>query len=605
MNERIVRIGGAAGASIDSAIAVPQLLAVPGIDYLIFDYLGEGAMNIFAKLQALDPNSGFMTDFVDVHIGPHLAEMKAKGVKVVANAGALNPRGLAQMIRKRADDLGVAVKVGVVEGDDLRDRVDALRREGYRDMFTDAPFPDNVGSINAYLGGFPIAAALAAGADIVVTGRVVDSALILGPLIHEFGWKPTDYQLLAAGTAAGHLLECGAQATGGTFTDWRDVPDWAHAGYPVGECRADGTFTITKPASTGGLVSVGTVAEQLLYEVSDPQAYIVPDVVCDFSQIRLEQVGPDRVAVSGVKGYPPTSTYKVCMTYDDGWRAVSLMPIVGIDAAAKAERQAAAILERTREMLRDRNLGDLRRTHVEILDGEGSYGARKRGLGAAAREAICKVAVEHDEKAAIDLFWREQFSAMMNMSVGSTIGSLVGFGKGPSPLTALFLFLLAKDKVTPAVCVDNADIPFRVAPTDIFRPDMIQRPAPPAAPNDVDASLAVPLIALAWARSGDKGGLFNVGVIAREVEYLPYIRAALTPESVADWYGHFLEPGKSRVDRYDLPGFHALNYVVHDSLAGDINSSPRLDAAAKGMAQHLLEFPVPVSAAIAAAVGAR
>jgi hypothetical protein len=509
------------------------------------------------------------------------------------------------MIRKRADELGVAIKVGVVEGDDLRDRVDELRREGYRDMFTGAPFPDTIGSINAYLGGFPIAAALAAGADIVVTGRVVDSALILGPLIHEFGWKPQDYQLLAAGTAAGHLLECGAQATGGTFTDWRDVPDWAHAGYPVGECRGDGTFVITKPANTGGLVSIGTVAEQLLYEVSDPQAYIVPDVVCDFSEIRLEQIGPDRVGVSGVKGYPPTSTYKVCVTYDDGWRAVSLMPIVGIDASAKAERQAAAILERTREMLRDRNLGDLRRSHVEILDGEGSYGARKRGLAGAAREAICKIAVEHDEKAAIDLFWREQFSAMMNMSVGSTIGSLVGFGKGPSPVTVLFLFLLDKDKVTPEVRVDDRAIAFGVAPTDIFRPEMIRRPAPPTVPDDIDSSITVPLIALAWGRSGDKGGLFNVGVIARQAAYLPYIRAALTQEAVADWYRHFLKPDDARVDRYDLPGFHALNFVVHDSLDGDINNSPRLDAAAKGMAQHLLEFPVPVSRALAASLGAR
>jgi len=598
MTERIVRIGGAAGASIDSAIAVPQLLGVPGMNYLIFDYLGEGAMGLFAKLQAADPNSGFMTDFIDVHIGPHLAEMKAKGVKVVANAGGLNPRGLAAALARRADELGIAVRIGVVEGDDLRGRVEEFRREGHRDMFSGAAFPDGIGSINAYLGGFPIAAALAAGADIVVTGRVVDSALILGPLIHEFGWRPQDYDLLAAGTAAGHLLECGAQATGGTFTDWQDVPDWAHAGYPVGECRADGTLVITKPAGSGGLVSIGTVAEQLLYEVSDPQAYIVPDVVCDFSRIRLEQVGPDRVRVSGAKGYPPTSTHKVCVTYEDGWRAVALMPIVGIDAPAKAERQAAAILERTREMLRDRNLGDLRLTHVEVLDGDGSYGAHRRSRGS--REAIAKVAIEHDDKRAVDLFWREQFSAMMNMSVGSTIGSLVGFGRGPSPVTKLFSFLLDKERVAATVRVGDADIPFRAGATDIFRAGMIVRPAADPDPTDLDPALAVPLIALAWGRSGDKGDLFNVGVVARRPDYLPYIRAALTPAAVADWYRHFLAPGTSRVDRYDLPGFHALNFVVHESLAGGINSSPRLDAAAKGMAQQLLEFPVPVSRAIAA-----
>jgi hypothetical protein len=593
---KIVKIGGAAGASIDSAIAVPQLLGVPGINYLIFDYLGEGAMGLFAKLQQVDPNSGYMTDFIDVHVAPFMSELKAKGVKFIANAGALNPRGLAAALTKRADELGVSIKVGIVDGDDLRGRVDELRAQGHRDMFSGAPFPETVLSINAYLGAFPIAAALAEGADIVVTGRVVDSALILGPLIHEFDWKPTDYDLLAAGTAAGHLLECGAQATGGTFTDWRDVPDWAHAGYPVGECHADGTIVMTKPEGSGGLCSVGTVAEQLLYEVSDPQAYIVPDVVCDFSGVTLEQIGPDRVLVRNLKGYAPTATYKVCVIYEDGWRATSVMPIVGIDAPAKAERQAAAILERTREMLRDRNLGDLRLTHVEVLAGEGSYGAHARGTGGA-REAICKIAVEHDDKRAIDLFWREQFSAMMNMSVGTTIGTLSGFGRMPGPVSRMFSFLIDKPRVLAQVQVGGHNVPFAAGRTDVFQSPMIVQPPSPPEPTDADGGRTVPLIALAWARSGDKGDLFNVGVIARKAMWLPYIRAALTPEAVREWYAHF---GAARVDRYDLPGFHALNFVVHESLAGGINNSPRLDAAAKGMAQQLLEFPVPVSRAMAA-----
>jgi hypothetical protein len=596
--EKIVKIGGAAGASIDSGIAVPQLLAVPGMGYLIFDYLGEGAMGLFAKLQQMDPNSGYMTDFIDVHVAPYMSDIAEKGVKFIANAGALNPRGLAKALAKRADELGVKLKIGVVDGDDLRGRVNELRAEGHRDMFSGVAFPGTVLSINAYLGGFPIAAALAEGADIVVTGRVVDSALILGPLIHEFGWKPTDYDLLAAGTAAGHLLECGAQSTGGTFTDWRDVPDWAHSGFPVGECKADGTFVMTKPEGSGGLCSIGTVAEQLLYEVSDPQAYIVPDVVVDFSGVKLEQIGPDRVSIAGVKGYAPTATYKVCVTYEDGWRATSLMPIVGIDAPAKAERQAAAILERTREMLRDRNLGDLRMIHVEVLAGEGSYGAHARNT-ATAREAICKIAVEHDDKRALDIFWREQFAAMMNMSVGTTIGSLSGFGRGPGPVTKMFSFLIDKPQVRAGVQVDSRDVPFEAGRADVFRSSMLVRPPAPPAPVDADPATVVSLIDLAWARSGDKGDLFNVGVIARKPEYLPYISAALTPDAVRAWYAHF---GASKVLRYDLPGFNALNFVVDESLAGGINNSPRLDAAAKGMAQQLLEFPVPVSPSIAASL---
>ncbi len=601
MTDKIVKIGGAAGASIDSAMAVPQLLGVPGMGYLIFDYLGEGAMGLFAKLQQMDPNSGYMTDFIDVHVAPYINELKAKGVKFIANAGALNPRSLAKALARRAEEQGISLKIGVVDGDDLRHRVDELRAQNYRDMFSGVSFPGTVLSINAYLGGFPIAAALAEGADIVVTGRVVDSALILGPLIHEFGWSHGDFDLLAAGTAAGHLLECGAQSTGGTFTDWRDVPDWAHPGYPIGECRADGSFVMTKPEGTGGLCSVGTVAEQLLYEVSDPQAYIVPDVVCDFSQVTLEQIGPDRVLVTNVKGYAPTATYKVCVTYEDGWRATALMPIVGIDAPAKAERQAAAILERTREMLRDRNLGDFSMTHVEVLDGEGSYGARRHGHSTA-REAICKVAVEHDDKRAMDIFWREQFSAMMNMSVGTTIGSLSGFGRAPGPVTRMFSFLIDKPLVRAQVQVDGRDVPFEAGRTAVFRESMLVRPPAPPEPTDADPAWVVPLISLAWARSGEKGDLFNVGVIARRAEYLPYIRAALTPQAVKDWYAQF---NATRVLRYDLPGFNALNFVVDESLAGGINNSPRLDAAAKGMGQHLLEFPVPVSPAIAAALSGR
>ena len=189
--------------------------------------------------------------------------------------------------------MGIALSIATVEGDDLRPSLDDLRKRGITEMFTGLAFPDKILTANAYFGGFPIADALARGADVVLTGRVVDSALILGPLIHEFGWKPTDYNLLSAGTVAGHLLECGAQVSGGTFTDWQDVPDWAHTGYPVGECRADGSCVITKPEGTGGLVSVGTVAEQMLYEVSDPQAYFCPDVVVDFTTCALKQEGAE------------------------------------------------------------------------------------------------------------------------------------------------------------------------------------------------------------------------------------------------------------------------------------------------------------------------
>ncbi|SNS80216.1 Protein of unknown function [Sphingomonas laterariae] len=594
MTDKIVRIGGASAFAIDSALSVPQLLAVPGLDYLIFDYLAEGSMGMMGRAAQANPQAGFGSDFLDVHVGPFLPEILGRKVRVIANAGGVNPHALAAAVAEKAKAAGFAPKIGVVAGDDLRERLDEVRAAAPADMFSGAPFPDKVISANAYLGAFPIARLLDEGADIVITGRVVDSAVVLGALIHEFGWGPDDLDLLAAGTTAGHLLECGAQVTGGTFTDWQDVPDWANIGFPVGECHADGSIVITKPQGTGGLVSVGTVAEQMLYEVSDPQAYYVPDVTCDFSTVRLEQVGPDRVRVSGATGHPPTDSYKVCVTYDNGWRGVVYQPVIGIDAAAKAERQANALFERGRRMLRDRNLPDYRATHYIPIGTEAEYGARARAVPS--REVVAKMIVEHDDKLPVDLFLREQHMAISAMSQGTTL-NLAIFAM---PMTGLFSFLIDKQEVQPEISLDGRALPAEGSSRGGFRLASLDRPGGPEARPEGDET--VPLIDLAWGRSGDKGELFNVAVIAREARYLPYIRAALTEAAVADWFIHLFEGQEPRVDRYDLPGCAALNFVLHGALPGGINASPRLDPVGKTMAQQLMEFPIPVDPAIAAAV---
>jgi len=593
--KQVVRIGGASGALNDSIIAVPQLLSVPDMNYLAFDYLGEGAMGLMRRLREMDPKSGFLTDFVDLHIGPHLAELKSRGVKVISNAGGMNPEGLAALIRQRAADMNIQMKVGVVTGDEIDGLVPDLLKENVKDMFTGEPFPEKkIGSINAYLGAFGIAAALDAGADIVITGRVVDSALILGPLIHEFGWGPDDHDLLSAGTAAGHLLECGAQVSGGTFTDWEDVPDWANSGFPFGECLADGSVIISKPEGTGGLVSVGAVAEQLLYEISDPQAYIVPDVVCDWSEVKIEQVGPHRVKVSGAKGYPATDQYKVCVTYDDGWRSIALIPIVGLNAVGKAEKTAEALLSRTSKILRDRNQPDWRMKHVELIGTETMYGPRAQKLNP--REVLLKIVVDHEDMASVAMFSREQTTAIMNMSVGTSIAPIIAAPRA-IPITQMHLFLIDRARVTTHVTLDGQEIPFKEKGRRDFSASSIKRPpAQPLAEGDVE----VPLVKLAWVRSGDKGKLFNVGVIARKPEYLPYIRASLTADAVAEAYRHlFADPVNSKVDEFEMPGCNALNFVVHDAQGGGINVSPRFDAAAKSMGQLLIEAPIKVSRTIA------
>ena len=586
-----MRIGGAAGFSFDSLTAVPQLLAA-GVDLLIFDYMAELAVGRLAQARSIDPGfPGFPADFIDAQLAPNLRQILANGVRVVANAGGLSPRACAAAIESMAADQGLSPVVAFVEGDDIRHLADRFRDTGTRDMFTGAAFPPAVDSFNAYLGAFPIARALARGADIVVTGRVVDSALALGPLIHAFGWPADDYDRLAAGTLVGHLLECGSQAVGGTHTDWRDVPNWARMGYPIAECEADGSFVITKPPSSGGLVSVGTVAEQILYEVSDPQTYLVPDVTADFSDVRLMQVGPERLRVSGARGRPPPDSLKASLTWRDGWRGVAMQTLFGIDAVAKAERQAAAVIARSESLIVARGFAPWRRTLVEVLGSETTYG--KQGRRRDTREVVLRIVVEHDDKGAVDLFLREQQSTATAGSVGT---SLVA-GMSAVPVGRLFSARVPRSDIACTITVNGETDAIALAPARASAPP--ERPA--ELPLPTDAVQAVPLLALAWVRSGDKGDLFNLGVIAREPAYLPYIAAALTPARVVEWFAHVFRPDCApRIDRYLVPGFHALNFVLHDSLDGGGQASRRIDAVAKGMGQQLLEIPVRVPAELAA-----
>ncbi len=352
---------------------------------------------------------------------------------------------------------------------------------------------------------------------------------------------------------------------------------------------------MTKPDGTGGLVSVGTIAEQLLYEVSDPQAYIVPDVVCDFAGVKLEQVGPNRVRVSGAKGYPATASLKVCGTYDDGWRSVALIPVTGIDAVAKAERTGAALLERTSTMLRARNLPDWTRTHVEVIGTETAYGPRARDL--APREVLLKIVVDHANPAACMMFGREQTTAIMNMAVGTSIAPIIAAPRA-FPLTGMVFGLIDRALAHGVVQLDGEVLEFTDPVLPAFDPTAIVRPPVPLA--DLSGEMTqVPLIRLAWARSGDKGRLFNVAAIARDPAFLPFLRASLSTEAVADWYRHlFDDPASARVEIFDVPGTSAINIVAHDAQGGGINLSPRFDAAAKSMAQHLLEMPVSVPVAL-------
>ena len=590
MGTKTVRIGGASGFWGDTAVAAPELVRGGDLDYLVFDYLAEITLSIMARMRAKDPAAGYAVDFVSVTMKRLIRDLAAQGIRVVSNAGGVNPAACGAAVQALADEAGLDLKVAVVEGDDLMAREVELRAAAKTEMFSGAAFPESCWSLNAYLGALPIKAALDAGADIVITGRGVDSAVTLGPLMHEFGWQPDDHDLLAAGSLAGHIIECGAQATGGLFTDWRDVPDWDRIGYPVVAVRPDGRFTVEKPPGSGGLVSVGTIAEQILYEIGDPQRYILPDVVADFSGVHLEELGDDRVAVSGARGAPPTPDYKVSATYQAGYRATAMLTIGGREAAPKARKTAAAILARTRRMLAERNLGDYAEVNVEVMGAEAMYGPL--GRAEAAREVVLKIAAAHHDKRALELFSREVAPAGTSMAQGTT--GFFGGRPKVQPIIRLFSFLTPKRDVAVRVRLGEAVIPVEIPADGGFDSAAVAAVTPVAAEPAAGPTVTVPLIRLAWARSGDKGNAANIGVIARDPTYLGLIRDQVTPAAVKAYLGHLVE---GPVERFDLPGFHAVNFLLHEALGGGGIASLRMDAQGKAYGQMLLDLPVQVPVA--------
>lgn len=582
MSEKIIRIGCGAGFWGDSAEGPVQLVNSGEIDYLVLDYLAEITMSLLAKARGKNPELGYATDFPGV-VARLAPQLKAQGIKVVTNAGGVNPRACKAMIESKLAEAGIDLTVGIVEGDDLMPQLEALKDT--TEMFNGAAFPDKPWSANAYLGAFPVAAALDAGADIVLTGRCVDSAIVLGPLIHEFGWRDTDYDLLAAGSLAGHVLECGTQATGGISTDWRLVADdWDNMGFPIAHCAADGSFVLGKPAGTGGRITPETVSEQIVYEIGDPGSYLLPDVTCDFRQISVAQEGPDQVRVSGAKGRAPGNQFKASVTYQDGFRATGMMMLGGPEAGERARRVGEAILKRCRRLFAERGLDDFTRTSIEVLGTEANWGANSRARNA--REVVLKLAAHHADAKAVELFGRECIPPATAMAQ-----SITGFAGGrpsPSPLVRLFSCLVPKS--LPAITITVGQTSQTFAPT-------AGAAAPPPADtamldaSTVDGEVSVPLIRLAYGRSGDKGNAANIGIMARRAEFLPALRGQLTAEAVRAYFAHFCE---GPVERFEWPGLNGFNFLLQEVLGGGGIASLRHDPQGKMLAQILMDFPIHV-----------
>jgi Acyclic terpene utilisation family protein AtuA len=600
MTKKVLRIGGASGFWGDAARATPQLLNVEGLDYLVYDYLAEITMSIMARARAKDDTKGYATDFVSAAMQPHLALIAQRGVKVISNAGGVNPQACVAALRAVIAQQGLDLKVACVAGDDLLERREQLQAQGITEMFSGAAFPpvDKVLSINAYLGAFPIARALELGADIVVTGRCVDSAVTLGACIHAFGWGRDDLDQLAMGSLAGHILECGPQATGGNFTDWEQVPGLSDMGYPIAEISADGSFVCTKPANTGGLVSVGTVSEQMLYEIGDPQAYILPDVVCDFSTARIEQVGENRVRVYGATGRQAPDTYKVSATYADEFRGGTYMTFYGIDADRKARALGEAVFAAARTMFKTYGLADFSETSIELIGTESQYGAFSEVKGS--REVAMKIAAKHPDMAGIGIMLKEAVG--LGLATPPGLSGFAGSRPSPSPVVRLFSCTVSKSQVQVQIFLGDKVVAYDEVQTSALDIAAIARPAIPVVKLETTV-VEVPLIALAWGRSGDKGNKANIGIIARKPEYLAYICAALTEDVVRARFAHFLEnTSADSVERFLLPGANAINFLLHDVLGGGGVASIRNDPQGKGYAQLLLSCPIPVPSTLAAAI---
>jgi hypothetical protein len=440
----MIRIANGQGFWGDWLEAPVRLVERGPIDYLALDYLAEITMSILQKQRQADPQLGYARDFPPLvaRIAPHIRE---RGVKVIANAGGVNPVACAHEVVRLAPGL----KVAVVLGDDVFPRLDDFLAKGneMRDMDTGEPLArirSHILSANAYIGAFPLAEALATGADVVVAGRSTDTALTLAPMVHRFGWKPDEYHKLAAGTIAGHIIECGAQCTGGNCqVDWQTIPNMADIGYPIVEAEPDGSFTVTKHHQTGGRVNTHVVKEQLLYELGDPKNYITPDCVADFTTIRLEDAGPDRVRVSGIRGGPRPPSLKLSISYTAGWKATGTLVYSWPQALEKAQAADRTVRERLRQ---------LGLSFEEIYT---EYFGVNACLGPAAPpnpeppEVQVRIGVRGADRKAVDRFTRELIPLVLNGPPGAT-----GFGEGRPPVREIVAYwsaLLPREEIATEV----------------------------------------------------------------------------------------------------------------------------------------------------------
>ena len=587
----MIRVGNAQAFWGDRPSAALELLAQePALDYLTMDYLAEVSMSILALQRERDPNLGYAQDFVEVVRG--LAEYWATGGKcrLIANAGGLNPVGCARSCIAALEKAGCrSMKVGVVRGDDVLAAI--LMSDPTSNAFQNLDsglsldcVRDRLLTANAYLGCEGIVQALQAGADIVITGRVADPAMVVAPCVYAFGWETTDWERLAGATVAGHLLECGTHVTGGISTDWLDVPDPTHLGFPIAEINSDGSCVVTKSELSGGWVTTETVKEQLIYEIGDPDQYLSPDCTVSFLGIEVKSVGRNRVAVRGAQGRPRPETLKVSATYKDGFRAAGTLTVFGPQAVMKARRCGEIVLQRLREgghVYRD--------SIVECLGNVESVPViNSAERSDALSEIVLRIAVESESKAAVEQFSREMIPLVTAGPQGTT-----GYAEGRPRVHGVIRYwpcLIESKRAQPLVeflsSIDrqsNRDKPAAWPPSYGRFPQASSSEFP--SKNPIELSDAKCLADIAYGRSGDKGTGANIGILVRSLQNYDWLNRWLTAERVWDLFHPI---GVTSVTRYEMQNIGGFNFVVK----GILRRGLRNDAQGKALAQALLSMPI-------------
>ncbi|HYX35565.1 MAG TPA: acyclic terpene utilization AtuA family protein [Oligoflexus sp.] len=586
--KKVIRIGNAGGYWGDDPNALERQVQGGRLDYISMDFLAEITMSILQKQRSTDPEMGYAKDFLGMLKGV-LPKLMADKTTVITNAGGVNPQSCARAIAKLAAELGLQPRIAIVYGDDILPDIKDLQSKGckFANMENGEDFAtvqNKIQAANIYFGAAPVVEALKWNPDIIVTGRVTDTGITIAAMIHEFNWKLNDWDRLASGIVAGHIIECGSQSTGGNFSDWEKVPSFDNIGYPIVEVNEDGSFVVTKHVGSGGMVTVDTVREQLFYEMGHPEAYITPDVVANFSSIQLAQDGQDRVRVFGVKGFEPTPLYKVSMAYEDGYKSIGSIMISGPNARRKAEAFS--------EIFWKRCPGPFIETLTEYV----GFNACHRSLihRDDGNEILLRLGARATDEKDLRLFGKMIPSLILSGPPGvAVIGGVPKAQKVMSYWPALMpkdivhprIALYEKGEITSEKTVTTTPVG-HYAPTEA-KAQVASKASKPIADviKEYQGEQLQPLSRICLARSGDKGDMANIGVMARSQAAYEFLDKYLTAQRVKDL---FQELCHGTVTRHSLPNMQGFNFLLDQALGGGGTMTLRIDAQGKTFAQGLI-----------------